>query len=331
MKPYLAICHTPYQVLVETLRAFEADGCPDLILSNSVPDAEALAQRLSASGVFGSVCVFDEKGCGSAKQTGFWRTLLLQKLLGLRLVEKQAGFSIPKNQYKTIYIHNDWSILGQYLQDKGLSYVLCEDTMASTCKPEGHSLITEQRAAPHFKLMQKLGAGYLYWGDWKGVAGIETEDRAKCTVETQKPLIEDSKRARFARITEEQKQLILKIFLTDPLPDNAENATLFLPRDFVADGLLSEEEQTAIFAAVAKHFCTSGPLFVKTHPRDPFDYRTLFPDAVILQRTMPSEILNFCLPFRFARAVTVESTVLLGFEAADEKLHLTLKEARALV
>lgn len=74
-----------------------------------------------------------------------------------------------------------------------------------------------------------------------------------------------------------------------------------------------------------------GPLFIKTHPRDTTDYKALFPDATVLERTMPSEVLNFCLPFHFARAVTVQSFVLRGFTAAEEKIHLTLDEARALV
>ena len=71
-----------------------------------------------------------------------------------------------------------------------------------------------------------------------------------------------------------------------------------------------------------------GPL-VKAHPRDATDYEALFPGAVILERTMPSEVLNFALPFRFARAVTVESTVLKSLEVADEALELTLRQALA--
>ena len=52
---------------------------------------------------------------------------------------------------------------------------------------------------------------------------------------------------------------------------------------------------------------------------------------MILERTMPSEVLNFCLPFIFRRAVTVQSFVLRGFTAAEEKIHLTLEEAQALI
>ena len=74
-----------------------------------------------------------------------------------------------------------------------------------------------------------------------------------------------------------------------------------------------------------------GPALYQPTRRDTTDYAALFPDAVILERTMPSEVLNFCLPFHFARAVTVQSFVLRGFTAADEKILLTLEEARKLV
>ena len=124
--------------------------------------------------------------------------------------------------------------------------------------------------------------------------------------------------------------MVRRVFLTQPLPEKADGATLLLPRSFVADGLMTQAEQDAMFKAVAEKYAV-GPLFIKTHPRDTTDYAALFPNAVILERTMPSEVLNFCLPFHFARAVTVQSFVLRGFTAADEKILLTLEEARKLV
>ena len=75
----------------------------------------------------------------------------------------------------------------------------------------------------------------------------------------------------------------------------------------------------------------TGRSIIKTHPRDTTDYQALFPGAVILERTMPSEVLNFCLPGKFRRAVTVQSWVLRGFTAAEENIFLTLEEARALI
>lgn len=331
MKPDLFICHTAYQVMVEVCRAFEAPCPPRMLLSAALPGAGALAQRLRATGLFADVAVFDEETCGNAFQKGFWRTLLLQRIIGRRNVEKYYGFSLNGAQLRDVYIHNDWSVLGRYLQDKGIPYILCEDTFASTCAAGGHPLIAAQRALPHFALRRALGYGYLYWGDWKKVKAIETEDAAKATVPFGKErLCQRSQKAAFAALTKGQKALLASVFLTAPLPENCAGAVLFLTRDFVSEGLMDEATQRRMYKAVAKKYCSGGPLFVKAHPRDASDYAALFPGAVVLDRAMPSEVLNFALPFRFAKAVTVESTALKAFEAADEKLTLPLDEALAL-
>lgn len=325
----LYICHTPYQVLVELCRAMDAATPPDLILSTAVPAAGQLAGRLTATGLFAAVRCFDEAACGSAVQTGLLPTLLLQHWRGRRNVEKYYGFSIDPALYQNVYIHNDWSVLGRYLQDRHIPYILCEDTLASTCRPS-HPIIDQQRAQPHFKLRQALGYGYLYWGDWKGVKAVETECAARTALFPEK-LVEHSKAALLHHLSDEQKALVRQVFITAPLPQKAEGAVLFLPRDFVPDGLLEPDTQRRMFLAVAAAHCQSGPLFIKAHPRDETDYAALFPQAVVLERTMPSEVLNFTLPFRFAKAVTVESTVLSGLEVADQKLELSLADALALL
>ena len=159
---------------------------------------------------------------------------------------------------------------------------------------------------------------------------MESEDAARCTLFGPDKLVTDSKGALLRSLTDEEKAMVRGVFLTKPLPEKAEGATLLLPRSFVDDGLMTQAEQDAMFRAVAARYAV-GPLFIKTHPRDTTDYGALFPDAVVLERTMPSEVLIFCLPFTFRRAVTVQSFVLRGFTAADEKILLTLEEARALI
>ena len=143
-------------------------------------------------------------------------------------------------------------------------------------------------------------------------------------------LVTVSKAQLLESLTEEEKAIIRRVFLAVPLPEHVQGACLLLPRSFVLDGLMDQPTQDAMFAAVAKKYCTE-PLFIKTHPRDTTDYSKLFPTAVILPRTMPSEVLNFCLPFKFQRAVTVQSWVLRGFTAAEEKVFVGLEEAEKLV
>lgn len=323
MKPNLYICHTAYQVLVNLLRAGRAEGKPHtLILSAAVADVQALAARLDKTGVVRTVQVDETRWPGTV-------TGPLADLRARRAFEKLCGWKLERSRYEKIYIHNDWSVLGRYLQDCHAGYILCEDTFGSTLGPDQH-LVTDQRAAPDFARKQRTGKGYLYWGDSPWCKLVESEDASRCTLFGPDKMVTDSKAALLQSLTGEEKAMVRSVFLTQPLPEQAEGATLLLPRSFVADGLMTQEQQDAMFRAVAARYAV-GPLFIKTHPRDTTDYHALFPDAVILERTMPSEVLNFCLPFTFRRAVTVQSFVLRGFTAAEEKIHLTLEEAQALI
>lgn len=323
MKPNLYICHTAYQVLVDLLRAGRAEGKPHtLVLSAAVADVQALAARLDKTGVVRTVQVDETRWPGTV-------TGPLADLRARRAFEKLCGWKLERSRYENIYIHNDWSVLGRYLQDCHVGYILCEDTFGSTLGPDQH-LVTDQRAAPDFARKQHTGKGYLYWGDSPWCKQVESEDAARCTLFGPDKMVTDSKAALLQSLTDEEKAMVRSVFLTQPLPEQAEGATLLLPRSFVADGLMTQERQNAMFRAVAARYAV-GPLFIKTHPRDTTDYHALFPDAVILERTMPSEVLNFCLPFTFRRAVTVQSFVLRGFTAAAEKIHLTLEEAQALI
>lgn len=323
MKPNLYICHTAYQVLVDLLRAGRADGGPHtMVLSAAVADVRALAARLDATGVVRTVVVDETRWPGTV-------TGPLAALRDRRAFEERCGWKLDRTRYENIYIHNDWSVLGRYLQDCHAGYILCEDTFGSTLGPDQH-LVTDQRAAPDFARKQASGKGYLYWGDSPWCKQVESEDAARCTLFGPEKMITDSKGALLASLTDEEKARVRSVFLTRPLPERAEGATLLLPRSFVADGLMTQERQDAMFRAVAARYAV-GPLFIKTHPRDTTDYGALFPDAVVLERTMPSEVLNFCLPFTFRRAVTVQSFVLRGFTAAEEKILLTLEEAQALI
>ena len=53
-----------------------------------------------------------------------------------------------------MYISNDWSALGRYLQRERRVYTLCEDTFGGTLDPDQH-LLDEQRANPR--------GPYRYW------------------------------------------------------------------------------------------------------------------------------------------------------------------------
>ena len=326
-KTDLYVCHTAYQVLIAMVRALRAGGGQSLVLSTVLPNAEPLADRLAETGAFAEVRLVNESACPGIALGPF-----LQHTRNRRQFERLCGLKLHRGQYAHVYICNDWSVLGRYLQDCHLPYILCEDTLGGTLDPDQH-LLAAQRAEAGFAGRQRRGEGYLYWGDANCVAAVESEDAAKCRLFPAKKLVTFSKAALLQSLTGEEKAAVRAVFITRPLPDAAAaaGATLLLPRSFVEDGLMTQPEQNALFRAVAARYAPAGtPLFIKTHPRDATDYAALFPGAVVLDRAMPGEVLNFCLPFRFRRAVTVQSWVLRGFTAAEEPVCLSLDEARGL-
>lgn len=328
-KPDLYICHTAYQVMIDLLRTLRSGEKNVLVISTTVPDARNLTERLKALGCFQEIHVFDESQCRMKDISNPILMALFQHKIEKREIE-QSGFSLYPPRYRTIYIHNDWSLLGRYLQDMGAHYILCEDTYASTCW-ERHPLLENQRALPGFEKRQRRGIGYQYWGDYRNVDAVETEDPSRCPIFKGK-LIHDSKAALLHSLSSDEKSSLRQVFITQPLPEKIQGASILMTHSFVQDGIMSQNKQNALWIAVAEHYkLETGPFFIKPHPRDIYDYRKLFPNAIVLERKMPSEVLNFALPFRFVRAVSVQSTVLSGFEAADEKISLTLQQAEILL
>lgn len=315
MKPDLFLCHTAWQVLIALVRALRAGGGQSLWMTTGLPNTQALRERLLRSGAFTEVLVVDESLWPGTVAGPFAHAR------NRRAFEQRCGVRLDRKRYRNIYISNDWSALGRYLQDCRAGYILCEDTVGGTLDTDQH-LLDAQRSAP--------GGLYQYWGDSPWCARVESEDAARCRLFPPEKLTTFSKRALLEMLTDAEKAAVRGVFLTRPLPENAENATLLLPRSFVQDGLMDQAAQDAMFLAVAKQYA-DGPLFIKTHPRDETDYQALFPQAVVLDRTMPSEVLNFCLPFKFRRAVTVQSWVLRGFTAAEETIFISLDEAKGLI
>ena len=324
-RPDLYICHTAYHLLIAIVRALRAGGGQAVWLSEQIPNAEVLAGSHRLDGIFSQVRVLHESR---------WPGVVTGPLAhhrNRRAFEKAVGVALDRSAYRNVYLCNDWSAAGRYLQDCRAPYILCEDTVGGTLDPDQH-LVDQQRAAPDFAARKK-GRGYLYWGDSPFCTAVESEDAARCTLFSPEKLVTFSKKALLESLTPAEKSAVRGVFLTRPLPDDPAalaDATLLLTRSFVADGLMDQATQDAMFRAVAAKYA-DGPLYIKTHPRDTTDYQTLFPGAVVLERTMPSEVLNFCLPGKFRRAVTVQSWVLRGFTAAEENIFLTLEEAKQLM
>ena len=130
------ICHTLYHVLIALVRALRSrPGKSTLVLSTCVPEAETLRAKLldAAPDLWDAVLIVDEEKLDAQNsESDFYR---------LRHPFRKPYFTLPKGH---VYISNDWSALGRYLQRERRVYTLCEDTFGGTLDPDQH-LLDEQR------------------------------------------------------------------------------------------------------------------------------------------------------------------------------------------
>ena len=115
----------------------------------------------------------------------------------LRHPFRKPYFTLPKGH---VYISNDWSALGRYLQRERRVYTLCEDTFGGTLDPDQH-LLDEQRTNPR--------GPYRYWGDSPCCRTVESEDAARCSIFGVDKLVTVSKAQLLESLMEEEKALSL--------------------------------------------------------------------------------------------------------------------------
>jgi hypothetical protein len=111
-----------------------------------------------------------------------------------------------------------------------------------------------------------------------------------------------------------KKQLILDIFnVTDndiEMIKSRENILFTQP--FVEDHIITAEERCRIYSQIVGNYDRST-LLIKKHPRETFDYKTLFPDIPVFEKPIPMHLFNL-LGLRFEKAITVFSSAVASFD-----------------
>ncbi len=132
------------------------------------------------------------------------------------------------------------------------------------------------------------------------------------------------------RLTDEDKELILKAFIRDmeglkkQLADGAEEKNKIL---ILTDPLCTLDIRERIFRDIIKMYEPEGKIFLKPHPRDDLNYQELFREYPQFDAKIPMEMLQFFPGVRFRKVVGVfteikdlpyaEETVCLGADFMD--------------
>ena len=124
----------------------------------------------------------------------------------------------------------------------------------------------------------------------------------------------------FENISEERKQLILRVFGVEELSEVQDKSILILTQPLSMDGLLnSDDKQYGFYKRICDKYLSKGyELYLKPHPRDSITYRNINGIKLIAQN-VPMELIEMVSDVKFERIITHSSTAINFLTCGKEK------------
>lgn len=340
MKERIYVCHTYYHVYVTFLKELKlrqerGDGWKagaTLVLSKLSNNFERLKERVESTGLFEAVVEFDEKRDTFFPELAAYRrdrgnilANLWQRILFTKKFAKALEPYMPVNfkEYGDVYVYCDSDPIGYYLNKNHIKYHALEDGL--NCLKNYDAARYDNRG--HFGLKaflsEKCNLIFIQNGYGKYCLDMEVNDKSLIKYPYHK-YVEVPRQALVDRLTEEDKEIILKAFIRDmdalqkQIADGNEVKDKIL---ILTDPLCTLDIREKIFRDIIATYEKEGTIFIKPHPRDELDYRTLFAEYPQFDATVPMEMLQFFPGLRFKKVVGV-LTEMKAIQFADEIVRL---------
>ncbi len=308
-----------------------------LVLSQMSCDFENLKERVESTGLFAEVIEFDEKNESFFPELAKWRGgtegFKVLSVLGslwrrIQFTRRYARLQKPYipvdfREYRDIYVYCDSDPIGYYLNQNRIYYHALEDGL--NCLKNFDAARFDNRG--HFGLKvflsRKLNLIFVQNGYGKYCLDMEVNDISAIQYPCPR-YIEEPRQALADRLTEADKELILKAFIRDKeglerqIAESGRYGDKIL---ILTDPLCTLDVRERIFRDIIKKYEPEGTIFLKPHPRDNLDYRRLFGEYPQFDATVPMEILNFFPGLRFKKVVAVLTEV-KAIQFADEVVRL---------
>lgn len=303
----LTIYHQLGCILHKMLINPESDA--ELFISDSITYSPGLIERIKDSGIFRDVRILKDSpawSMGGAVNHANAKKTIVPALNAIG----DFCFSLlprPIEKYGNLYIFADHFPLGFSLAHKGIPYYYFEE--ASGAHSRRHILI---------ELLQKKNP-FLYWVFMQtGARGMARSiikkymDMDLQLENFEDPLAEDFSASKLLQqMTGIQMDLLLGIFNQQEriaLPADRPSAIVFT-QHFANMKVTSFEGQHLIYALLLDYFCQDMHVLIKKHPNDRQGlYSQWFPDATILAREFPSELLPYCIDGAIERGISATSS-----------------------
>ena len=314
------ICHTFYHVYISFLKEFalpeREKGNASIILSLMSNDFGDIKERILKSGYFKEVFEYDEKretffpelakykeDKGNAVSNMISRIRFTRRFAMLQ----EQFVPVDLRKYDDVYVFCDVDPIGLYLNKKRIPYHGVEDGL--DCHGVYVSAVYDDRKFFKLKcfLSMKLNLIFMGCGYSKYCTDYEVNN-----VSIVKPAFykyKEEPRAKLEdNLTEELKKVLISVFvkdfdgllrIADRVDLDKKNIVL------LTEPLCTLDIREQIFSDLIDEYKKEGTVFLKIHPRDELDYKALFPDVFLFDKTVPMEILNFIPNLQFDKVIGV--------------------------
>lgn len=334
LKGSVYVCHTYYHVYVTLLKEFakpiEEQGKASIVLSKMSNDFEELPERLEKLNIFQEIFLYDEKDITFFPELKKYkkpsRFFLMSIWNRYRFTKKYGKYQEPYiptdfRQYEDIYVFCDSDPIGYYLNAKHICYHAVEDGLDTL---RNNDLARSDNAANFgikVFLSKKCNLIFIQNGYGKYCLDMEVNDisvlKYPCPyyVEVPRaPLME--------RLTQKEKDMMLRAFVKHK--ERIENVIAAGTQKMVlilTEPLCELDVRKQLFNDLIEKYEKEYQIILKQHPRDLLDYEKEFEGYLLIDRTVPMEMLNFFDNFKVDLVVSV-FTELGNITFAKEKLRL---------
>ncbi len=322
----LYVCSTYYHILITMVKALLSKECFDLYLFNGISGYENLIDKIERTDCFDNIYIYDQLRIRDATLSkNFIEKILFNRRRLKRAVEKYS--TLDFRQYSDIYIYSDHSSLGKYMVLKDIKFHLIEDALDFFKYFDRYYSVHPNDYTPGtLRYFLRKNIAYLQWGMSEAVLDIEVNDKDGIKIPTDK-VIEVPRKKMFDALDKAQKLLIYNTFASEKHIDRKEQKSVLICTQplFKDKFVLSVEEQGKVFDKAVKEFTDRGYFVViKPHPRDEMDYMPIIKKygCGYIDRTLPSEVLNFDPNIHYDIAASITSTSINFLDFAEEKIFL---------
>ena len=334
----LILCERPFMLYKAILKALTQNDTIDIVLSNHMPGLEKMYQPLVESGFFAHVYYFDDvpyqdyiRDEQLADYVKFpnilwaWPKKLARYFKYQKLARKA---SVPEgldlHSYDEILANDGVSTMNFKLNFEKIPYVVSEHGRGNfKNKYPLHILaVYISIVLDYFNIIVAYSASSKYVKEVE----VDRNEDLVCYIKNRKKVRECRVNDFEAALTEEEKDKIYGLYAKAyDLPEKYdEEVNLLLTGPLANYGVLnSVEDQLQCYTDAVNQYCdTSKRLIIKPHPRDDVDYTECFPNAVIINPIVSSEVLSFCSTLKIDKVITIYSTSVSSFRRARDMIVL---------